>query len=100
MSLIDIIESGADVSLTIKASDLNKFAQAIISQTRTTLMDRTVEKLMTIDTVAEILQVDRSTLYRWAHQGYLSPIEVGGKKRYRLSDVNRIIEQNNKVKTE
>jgi len=41
--------------------------------------------------VAEMLDVDKSTLWRWAKIGYLVPINVGGKRRYRMSDVNRIL---------
>lgn len=100
MSLKDIIESGVDISITIKASDLNQFAHAIVENTRIALereiTEKTAEKLITIEMVAEMFQVDRSTLYRWANQGYLCPIEVGGKKRYRLSDLHRIMNQKRK----
>lgn len=100
MSLKDIIESGVDISITIKASDLNQFAHTIIENTRIALereiTEKTAEKLITIEMVAEMFQVDRSTLYRWANQGYLCPIEVGGKKRYRLSDLHRIMNQKRK----
>ena len=33
-----------------------------------------------------------ATLWRWAKVGYLVPINVGGKRRYRMSDVKRILE--------
>ena len=41
--------------------------------------------------VAEILDVNESTLFRWRKKGYLTPIEVGGKRRYKMSDVNQIL---------
>jgi Helix-turn-helix domain len=41
--------------------------------------------------VCEILNVDLSTLWRWNKRGYLCPSEVGGKRRYKMSDVKRIL---------
>ena len=41
--------------------------------------------------VCEILDVDNSTLWRWKQKGYLVPIEVGGKRRYRMSDIKKIL---------
>ena len=47
-------------------------------------------KNSTAETATE-LSVDKSTLWRWQRQNYLTPIKVGGKKKYRLSDVERIL---------
>lgn len=98
MNLESIISSETEVSLMVKASDLNRFAKTLISQTRAAIeaevTEMSSEKLLTVSAVAEMLQVDRSTLFRWSQVDYLKPIEVGGKKRYRLSDVNRIIKPN------
>ena len=35
--------------------------------------------------------VDSSTLWRWAKSGYLVPVEYGGQRRYRVADVQRIL---------
>ena len=35
--------------------------------------------------------VDRSTLWRWAKTGYLIPAEVGGKRLYKQSDIDIIL---------
>ena len=40
----------------------------------------------------EMLDVSQSTLWRWQKAGYLVPLNVGGKRRYRMSDVRRILE--------
>jgi predicted site-specific integrase-resolvase len=34
-----------------------------------------------------MLDVDRSTLYRWKKRGYLVPIQIGGKVRYKRSEI-------------
>lgn len=41
--------------------------------------------------VCEILDIDLSTLWRWNKRGYLCHIEIGGKRRYRMSDVKAIL---------
>lgn len=41
--------------------------------------------------VAEMLDVDLSTLWRWAQKGYLTPIKIGGKSRYRQSDIDKLL---------
>ena len=51
------------------------------------------ETLRTPEQTSEQLQVSNSTLWRWQQRGYLSPIYIGGKKRYRQSDINRIIDE-------
>lgn len=38
-----------------------------------------------------LLGVDSSTLWRWAKSGYLVPVEYGGQRRYRVADVQRIL---------
>lgn len=48
---------------------------------------------LTPDSAASTLTVSLTTLWRWAKSGYLTPIYIGGKKRYRRSDVMAILEQ-------
>ena len=50
------------------------------------------EVLLEPDVVTKTLSVSDTTLWRWAKAGYLTPIYVGGTKRYRKSDVERIME--------
>jgi predicted site-specific integrase-resolvase len=53
------------------------------------ITDANTEAYPSSDQVAKILDVDKSTLRRWRKQGYLIPIKVGGKRRYRMSDVKK-----------
>lgn len=47
--------------------------------------------------VATMLDVSTRTLNRWQSQGYLVPVMIGGQRRYRRSDIDRIIlESSNK----
>ena len=51
------------------------------------------EKLLTISQAAAMLEVDRSTLWHWDKEGYLKKIHIGGKPRYKKSDIDRILNQ-------
>jgi excisionase family DNA binding protein len=58
------------------------------------ITDANTETYPSVDQVAKMLDVDKSTLWRWNKQGYLKHIEIGGKRRYRMSDVKKKLEIN------
>ena len=94
--LLELVESHPDVIISIRAADLLAANEELIRRTRQELeqliTDANTETYPSAKKVAELLDVDKSTLWRWAKVGYLVPINVGGKRRYRMSDVNRILE--------
>ena len=94
--LLELVESHPDVIISIRAADLLAANEELIKRTRQELeqlnTDANTETYPSAKKVAELLDVDKSTLWRWAKVGYLVPINVGGKRRYRMSDVKRILE--------
>lgn len=50
------------------------------------------DRLLTIGQVAAMLEVDKSTLWHWDKEGYLKKVHIGGKPRYRESEVKAIRE--------
>ena len=50
------------------------------------------QKYLTIEQAAELLHVNRSTLWRWNKDKYLCPIKVGHKTLYRHNDVESILQ--------
>lgn len=50
-------------------------------------------ELLTVDDVAQRLHINRVTLWRWEREGYLKSKRIGRKKYYKLSDINRLAEQ-------
>lgn len=50
------------------------------------------ERMLTINQVASMLEVDKSTLWHWDKEGYLNKVHIGGKPRYRESEVLAIRE--------
>ena len=95
MNLTELSQTGASISVTISLSDLTTFAQGLINNTKKQLeadvIAATEERYLSRAETCEFLQVDQSTLWRWANRGYLMPVEMGGKRLYRLSDLKKIL---------
>ena len=95
MSLQEILQSGANVSITIQASDLKEFLHSVVGYAKKELEEAVIsDKAETYPSpkqVSEILNVDLSTLWRWQKKGYLVPAEVGGKRRYKMSEVKALL---------
>jgi hypothetical protein len=91
----DLLNSDANINVTIQRSDLMDFGRFLISQTKTELEAEVIaqqnETYKTRLETCDFLKVDQSTLFRWAKRGYLIPVEVGGKRMYRMSDLQRIL---------
>lgn len=101
MKIEELINGGVNITLAISSADLQEFAQAVADATRLKIereiADGKTETLYTIEYVAEKLSVNRSTLWRWDKNGYLKVIEIGGQRRYRKSDIDRILNAKNEA---
>ncbi|KAA6329747.1 hypothetical protein EZS27_021468 [termite gut metagenome] len=93
--LIELAKQCPDVNITFKAGELIEVIDYCINKTRKELEqlinDANTETYPSADKTAKILDVNRSTLWRWQKRGYLVPIEIGGKRRYKMSDINKIL---------
>lgn len=91
----NLLNSDANFNVTIQKSDLIDFAKFMISETKNELEAEIIaakaEEYITRLETTDFLKVDQSTLFRWAKRGYLMPVEVGGKRMYRMSDLKRIL---------
>src|ERR1035437_577722 len=92
MTINDFINSGANVSITISANDLLEVINYTVTATRKemeqVIIDEKLEVYLSPKQVAEMLDVSLTTLWRYSKCGYLVPLEVGGKRKYRKSDIN------------
>jgi excisionase family DNA binding protein len=48
-----------------------------------------MDKLLTIDELAEVLTVKKSTIYQWVHLGLIPHIKVGRLLRFREEDIQK-----------
>ena len=92
----DLLGSG-NVTIAVSLNDLTLFAKELVETTKQELQQQiteaNAETFPSPDEVAKILGVDRSTLWRWHKKGYLCHNEVGGKRKYRMSEVNAILKR-------
>ncbi|OAV63906.1 Helix-turn-helix domain protein [Bacteroidales bacterium Barb6XT] len=92
---IDLASQFPEISLTIKAADLIDMVNYCVSKTRQELeqqiTDANTETYPSKQQVMQILGVSKPTLSRWNKSGYLMRVTVGGTRRYRMSDIQRIL---------
>ena len=97
---IDIIKLAKECPgaiLSVSAADLVAANKALIETTKremAELLERKGPHLLTREMVMEKLNIVPSTLWRWAKSGYLVPVNVGGQRRYKSTDVDEILEGN------
>lgn len=81
--------------IQMTAGDLRAFAEELISNAQAVAKQieerrNKSDQLLTIDEASALLGVSKMTLNRWHHLGVLKKVEIGGKRRYRKSDIERM----------
>ena len=97
--LLDIeklITENPNVIFQVSGADLKAFADQLLIGAKAIAMQEaeelaTNDKLLTIDEASELLSVSKMTLYRWDQTGILKKVEIGGKRRYRKSDIEKLV---------
>ena len=81
--------------MSIRLGDLIEANQSLVEEALMRLEKSVAESRTEIylsrTKVMEMLEVASATLWRWEKCGYLVPLSVDGKKRYRLSDIQRLL---------
>ena len=95
-TLIDAARQCPGMVVSIKVGDLME-ANALLlanaqAQLEQQIADANAESYLSKEKVCQMLDVSTTTLWRWEKAGYLVPLVFGGQKRYKKSDVQRIIE--------
>lgn len=89
-------EKNKKVTITFGVKEIAKQVLSEIQEqgiyTKTTADDLVPDKQ-----ARQIVSVTRNTLYRWEKIGYLTPVRIGAKRMYRISDLEAILngEKNN-----
>lgn len=94
-NLVALAKECPSLQVTITLGDLVEANSLLIADAKRELeqliTDQNAETYPSREKVMEMLGVCEATLWRWAKNGYLVPLNVGGKRRYRMSDVKRIL---------
>ena len=94
MDLKQLYEMGGDVHVTVRLEDLRQWHRELTAAVPSPLVSPALPQtgeLYTRKQTIALLGIDSSTLWRWAKSGYLVPVEYGGQRRYRVSDVQQIL---------
>ena len=97
--LLDIeklITENPNVIFQVSGENLMAFAEQILLGAKSVAMIEaetaaTSDQLLTIGEAAKLLHVSKMTLYRWDQSCVLKKVEIGGKRRYRKSDIDRLV---------
>lgn len=90
MNYRDLLSSGANVSVTLKLEDLRKILEEALGSLKQEPKDSTSQEFLSRKEVLNILKIDSSTLWSWEKTGYIKSFPFGGRKRYKLVDVEAI----------
>ena len=95
-NILSLAKECPNLQVSITLGELVEANKLLVAETKQELeqliTDQNAETYPSREKVMEMLGVCEATLWRWAKNGYLVPLNVGGKRRYRMSDVNRILE--------
>ena len=95
--LIELAKRCPDLAITVRLADLVEANRGLIEETKRELAQSLEaskpETYLTREKVMEMLEVSPTTLWRWKKCGYLIPISIGHKRRYRHSDILKILER-------
>lgn len=89
MNYRDLLNSGANVSITLKLEDLREFVKEVVGNFKPAQESQT-EEFLSRKEVLKILQIDSSTLWSWEKTGYIKSYPFGGRKRYKVVDIEAI----------
>ena len=95
MDIRELIQTTPNVSITIGANDLMGCLRLAIKEAKeeweAAITAKKTETYVSPAKASEQLHVDKSTLWRYGKNGYLVPVEVGGKRLYKQSDIDKIL---------
>ena len=95
-NIYELAQTFPNISVTIKLSELIEFGKLLIAETKREfeqqIKEQNTETYPTREEVMKILGVSTSTLWHYKKKGLLKPLDVGGRVKYRMSDVKRFME--------
>lgn len=100
VNIIELATQCPDLTTSVKASDLLTFGRTIKEELLESLQDtlqgntpQQPEELLTREDTMKKFGISSATIWRWKKCGYLVPIKVGSMDRYRLTDINALLEK-------
>ncbi|EJW89635.1 hypothetical protein EVA_22235 [gut metagenome] len=92
MNIQEIVNSGTAVQIVVNVLDLKEAFIAWNTELNNQKQQQPEDKLVPLEDVIKLLRVDKTTLWRWHKTGYLVKSKVGRKVYYKMSDVEKLME--------
>lgn len=93
MSIEKLIESGVNVNVTLTPTELVEVIDYVVKKVKMEMEEeirsKQTETYMTTKEVCDFLSISEVTIYRWEKRGYLTPLYIGGKKRYPRTEIEK-----------
>lgn len=83
--------SNPNMIIAVSVKELKEFADSLINEAVARFTPHE-ETYITAFQASKRLGVDRTTLWRWDKENYLKAVKIGSKVRYKLSDIEKILE--------
>ncbi|MDR2970346.1 MAG: helix-turn-helix domain-containing protein [Bacteroidales bacterium] len=94
--ILDVAKEYPNLSVTLTTEQLMAAIDYAISRTRSEIEEKIAEKnaihYYSPAKTAELLDVHITTLWRWNRDGYLKHVSIGGARKYRSCDIDKILE--------
>ena len=95
--LLSLIQNKeASIKIEVTGSDLLSFSNDLINRARNELSveiaEARKEKYLTKQDVKNLCGVCDATLWHWNKKNYLNIVKIGNKVKYRMSDVQKILD--------
>ena len=88
-------DAPGSIRLEVSGEDLLAFSKSLIDRAKeelaTQVAEARKERYLTKEQVKELCGICDATLWHWNRKGYLKAVKVGNKVRYRASDIQRIL---------
>ena len=95
MAIQDLLNNGANVSITISADDLRTFfaevAQEVMNKEKAAQAAKNDVEMLNQAQVCSYLGVSKATVWRWEKIGYLRPAtRMGARPMYLKSEIEKL----------
>ena len=93
-NLVELAKQCPQVNITVTVGDLFDMVEYCIKGAKAEFEAKNIkEEYCKPKAVENMLKVTAPTLWRWKKAGYLCPVEVGGKRFYKQSDIDKILKR-------
>lgn len=98
LDLIALAENCPGTTISVKLSDLLEAGRSFKAELLQDLCEnqktaQNPDEFITREQAMKKIKVSSATLWRWKKCGYLVPVRIGAFDRYRLSDINALIDK-------